>query len=152
MIEERVRILFVDDEELVLNALRRTLKAAPYQLTFTNDPEKALKLVEADAIDVVVSDHAMPGLTGVDLLAVLRRTQEHVVRLMMSGHADRDLALRAINEGNVYRFIEKPWSDSALRTALNEAAQLALQRRREEQERRASLLGRSSVRLRPLAS
>lgn len=148
MIEERVRILFVDDEELVLNALRRTLKSVSWQVSFTSDPERALKMVESEGIDVVVSDHAMPGLTGVDLLAVLRRTQDHVVRMMMTGHADRELALRAINEGHVYRLIEKPWSDAALRMALHDAAHLALRRRQEEQERRSSLAGRSSVRLR----
>lgn len=152
MIEERVRILFVDDEELVLNALRRTLKTVSWQVSFTNDPERALKLVEAGEVDVVVSDHAMPGLTGIDFLAVLRRTQEHVVRMMMTGHADRELALRAINEGHVYRLIEKPWSDAALRMALHDAAHLALRRRQEEQERRAPLAGRSSIRLRPVVA
>ena len=150
MIEERVRVLFVDDEELVLNALRRTLKNVSWQCSFTSDPERALKIVEEESIDVVVSDHAMPGLTGVDLLAVLRRTQDHVVRMMMTGHADRELALRAINEGHVYRLIEKPWSDAALRLALHDAAHLALRRRQDEQERRASQTGRSSIRLRPV--
>lgn len=150
MLEERVKVLFVDDEALVLGALRRTLKNVRWELFFCDNPEKALKIVEDEHIDVVVSDHAMPGLTGVDLLAVLRRTQENVVRMMMTGHADRELALRAINEGHVYRFIEKPWSDAALRMALHDAAHLALRRRQEEQERRSALAGRGSVRLRPI--
>jgi response regulator RpfG family c-di-GMP phosphodiesterase len=149
MLEERVNVLFVDDEELVLSALRRTLKTVPWSVQFCSDPEKALEIVQRERIDVVISDHAMPGLSGVDLLAMLRHSHEHVVRMMMTGHSDRELALRAINEGHVYRFIEKPWSDAALRMALHDAAHLALRRRREEQERRAALTGRGSVRLRP---
>ena len=70
--------------------------------------------------------------------------------MMMTGHADRELALRAINEGHVYRLIEKPWSDAALRLALHDAAHLALRRRQDEQERRAIQTGRSSIRLRPV--
>lgn len=150
MFEERVRVLFVDDEELVLNALRRTLRSSPWDLSFCDNPEEALQMLQDESFDVVVSDHAMPGMNGVDFLAVLRRTQEHVVRIMMTGHSDHELALRAINEGHVYRFIEKPWSDAAMRLALHDAAELALRRRREDQERRAALTGRGSVRLRPL--
>ena len=150
MLEDRVNILFVDDEELVLNALRRTLKATQWSLSFCNDPQKAVAIVAEQNIDVVVSDHAMPGMSGVDLLAILRRDHEPVVRMMMTGHSDRELSMRAINEGHVYRFIEKPWSDTALRLALHDAAHLALRRRREEQERRSALTGRGSIRLRPL--
>jgi len=148
--EERVKVLFVDDEELVLNALRRTLRGVSCDLSFCGDPEEALELVQRESFDVVVSDHAMPVMNGIDFLAVLRRTQEHIVRMMMTGHSDHELAMRAINEGHVYRLIEKPWSDAALRLALHDAAQLALRRRSEDQERRANLTGRGSVRLRPL--
>lgn len=146
--EEPVRVLFVDDEVLVLHALRRTLRDLPYDLTFVSDPYDALRQAQTDGFDVVVSDHAMPGMTGIELLSALRVEREDTVRLMMTGHGDRVLALRAINEGHVYRFIDKPWDDQALRAALHDAVEVALRRRRAEQERRAALAGRGSVRLR----
>ncbi len=150
MLEDRVHILFVDDEDLLLRSLRRTLRATPWQLTFVNDPRQVVQIVGEQKVDVVVSDHTMPGMSGVDLLAALRLEHEPVVRMMMTGHSDRALALRAINEGHVFRFIEKPWSEGTLHLALAHAAELALRRRREEQERRSALTGRGSIRLRPL--
>ena len=147
MIEEKVRILFVDDDGLVLSSLKRTLRGFPWEVHFCGDPTQALQMVEALRIDVVVSDQAMPGLSGVDLLTALATKHEDVVRVMMTGHGDHDLAMRAINQGNVFRFIDKPWNDAALKVVLQDAATLALRRRQEQQERRAALTGRSSVRL-----
>lgn len=146
--EEPVRVLFVDDEMLVLQALRCTLRDLPYDLTFVSDPYDALRQAQTLPFDVVVSDHAMPGMTGIELLSALQAERDDTVRLMMTGHGDRTLALRAINEGHVDRLIDKPWDDQALRAALHDAAELALRRRRTEQERRAALTGRGSVRLR----
>ena len=147
MIEESVRILFVDDDQLVLGALRRTLRGFPWEVHLCSDPLEARAIVNELRIDVVVSDEAMPGMTGLQLLTTIGRDNEDVVRVMMTGHGDRTLALRAINEGNVFRFIDKPWNDAALKVTLQDAAALALRRRQERQEHRGALTGRGSVRL-----
>ncbi len=148
MLDEVVRILFVDDDQLVLNALRRTLRSSPWEVHLCVDSTDALRMVRDERIDVVVTDQAMPQLSGVELLSLLAVDHDQVVRVMMTGHGDHDLAMRAINEGNVFRFVDKPWNDAALNTILTDAATLALRRRQEDQERRAMLTGRVSVRVR----
>jgi DNA-binding NtrC family response regulator len=145
MIEEMVRILFVDDDALVLSSLRRSLRGYPWEVHFCSDPTEARSLVDELRIDVIVSDEAMPGMSGMQLLSSL--AGDDVVRVMMTGHGDRSLAMRAINEANVFRFIDKPWNDAALKVTLQDAASLALRRRQEARERRAALTGRSSVRM-----
>ncbi|MDP2342758.1 MAG: response regulator [Deltaproteobacteria bacterium] len=145
LIEARVRILFVDDDGLVLSSLKRSLRGYPWDVHFCGDPTKARQMVEELRIDVVVSDQAMPGMSGLELLASL--PGDDIVRVMMTGHGDHTLALRAINEGHVFRFIDKPWNDAALKVTLQDAANLALRRRQDAQERRAALTGRGSVRM-----
>ena len=120
MTTEQTRFLFIDDEELVLRALRRALRREPHALFFTNDPEGAFRLVKEEQIDVVISDHSMPNLTGVEFFATLRRLHPDVIRVMMTGQGDRETTIRAINDGQVHRFIEKPWSNEELRTILGQ--------------------------------
>lgn len=118
MSKSQTRFLFIDDEDLVLNALRRTLRKEPFEFHFTNDPESAFRMVAELGIDCVISDQSMPNMSGVEFFAILRRLHESVVRVMMSGQSDRDTTLRAINEGQVSRFIEKPWNNDELRAIL----------------------------------
>jgi adenylate cyclase len=118
MRNDRVRFLFIDDEDLILSALRRALRREAYDVTFTNDPEDALRIVVEEEIDVVISDHSMPHMTGVEFFAILRRLHDHVIRVMMTGQSDREVTIRAINDGQVQRFIEKPWNNDELRTIL----------------------------------
>ena len=130
MSTSQTRFLFIDDEDLVLNALKRTLRKEPFEIEFTNDPESAFRLVAEHSIDVVISDQSMPNMTGVEFFSILRRLHENVVRVMMSGQSDRDTTLRAINEGQVNRFIEKPWSNDDLRQILAEIDREVQQKRR----------------------
>lgn len=130
MSTSQTRFLFIDDEDLVLNALKRTLRKEPFEIEFTNDPESAFRLVAEHSIDVVISDQSMPNMTGVEFFSILRRLHENVVRVMMSGQSDRDTTLRAINEGQVNRFIEKPWSNDDLRQILVEIDREVQQKRR----------------------
>lgn len=124
-----VKILFVDDEQLILNALRRTLRREGFELFFTSDPFEVQKIVGEHRVDIVVSDHMMPQMTGVEVLALVRRLHPHTTRIMMTGQADRDATIRAINEGNIHRFIEKPWDDNALKNILHEAARTIMVQR-----------------------
>jgi DNA-binding NtrC family response regulator len=122
-------ILFVDDDLLVLTALRRALRHEPYALHFTNDPAVALKTVAEQDIDIVVSDYTMPRMNGVQLFAILRQSHASVFRVMLTGHSEKDVLLDPINEGSVFRFIAKPWKNEDLSKLLKEVAVEARARR-----------------------
>ena len=99
MTEQATRFLFIDDDELVISALRRALRREPFEVFFTSDPELAFRMVKDHNIDVVVSDHSMPAMTGVEFFAILRRLHEGVRRVMMTGQSDREITMGAINNG-----------------------------------------------------
>lgn len=117
-----MRILFVDDETLILNAVRRTLRHEGFEMFFTSDPLTATRIIGEQRIDVVVSDHMMPEMNGVELLALVRTLHHNTVRVMMTGQADLGATIRAVNEGNIHRFVEKPWNDVQLKRLLHEIA------------------------------
>lgn len=122
MEENRLRVLFVDDEQLILSALRRSLRREGFELFFTTDPNAAASLVAEHRIDVVVCDYMMPAMSGVEVLALIGRLHQKVFRFMITGQADREATVRAINEGSIQRFIEKPWNDAELKRLLHEVA------------------------------
>ncbi len=120
MTEHATRFLFIDDDELVISAIRRAVRREPFEVFFTSDPESAFRMVKEQGIDVVISDHSMPSMTGVEFFAVLRRLHENVRRVMMTGQSDREITMGAINNGRVERFIEKPWANQDLVRVLHE--------------------------------
>ena len=120
MTEKATRFLFIDDDDLVISALRRALRREPFEVFYTSDPESAFRMIKEENIDVVVSDHSMPSMTGVEFFAILRRLHEGVRRVMMTGQSDREITMGAINSGRVERFIEKPWTNQDLCRILRE--------------------------------
>lgn len=127
---ERIKILFVDDEEHILSALRRVLSREDrYHLFFLADASAAVEFVCTEDIDIVVTDHIMPRMSGVDLLAAVRQRAPQALRMLMTGSPDRDIAVRAINEGGIYRLIDKPWGNEALKQVLNDAARAVVAER-----------------------
>jgi len=117
---ERYRILFVDDEANVLKAMRRIFRQENYDLLTAESGPAALKLLEShQPVHVVVSDHRMPGMTGSDLLKQVKAKYPQVIRIMLTGYADTDAVMGAVNEGAVYKFITKPWNDDDLRLTVS---------------------------------
>ena len=114
-------ILLVDDEPRVLDALRRTLRDSTYQLLTAGDAGEALRLLAAGGVDVLLSDIDMPGMDGVELVKEARRRHPEVIRLLLTGDASLDSALEAINDGEVYRYLVKPWKAAELRQTLADA-------------------------------
>lgn len=119
MTTSRHSLLIVDDEDGVRNALRRTLRKDPYDLFFAASGPEALALLEAQPIDLIVSDHLMPGMTGLELLKTVRNLYPDVMRVILTGHADLETAIAAINQGEIYRFLTKPWDDVDLKVTLH---------------------------------
>ncbi len=112
------RILVVDDEINICNALRRSLRKEGYEILVANEPAQALELLKTEKVDLVLSDHLMPNMTGLEFLSVVRDRHPNSVRILLTGHADMDTAIKAINDGQVYRFLTKPWDDVELKVTL----------------------------------
>jgi two-component system probable response regulator PhcQ len=122
-------VLIVDDEENILSALQRTLRRENYTLLTAGEPAEALEVLKHGQVDVVVSDHLMPNMSGLEFLKEVRALHPDVVRIMLTGHAEMSTAMEAINEGEIYRFLTKPWDDAELKVALHLAFdRLALER------------------------
>lgn len=128
-------ILIVDDEENVRNALRRSLRKEGYQLHFASGPAEALIVLAELPIDLVMSDHMMPEMSGMEFLTLVRDRYPDVMRLMLTGQADMETAIRAINHGEIYRFLTKPWDDVELKVTLF----MAFERQDLERENRRLL-------------
>ena len=120
---QKNRILFVDDEPNVTSALKRSLRREPYDLVSADSAAAGLEILAREPIDVVVSDEKMTGMSGSEFLAEVYRLYPHTVRMMLTGHASLDAAIRAINQGQVHRFFTKPCNDAELRTTIRQALQ-----------------------------
>ncbi len=114
-------ILFVDDEPNVTEALKRALRREPYEFLTAASGTAALKILEDQYVDVVVSDEQMPGLSGSVFLSMVRKQFPHTIRMILSGQASLEAAVRAINEGQVYRFFLKPCNPTDLACTIQQA-------------------------------
>ena len=117
-----VSILFVDDEPHILRALERGLRNEGYELSFSSDPLDALARLAERTFDVVVTDFMMPHLSGVEFLTRVRELRPTALRMLLTGQADRQATIRAINEGAICHYLEKPWIDAELKAALRQVA------------------------------
>ncbi len=116
---DRRTVLFVDDAETVLRSLKRSLVDEPYETLFANSGSKALEILEQEEVHVIVSDLCMPEMSGLELLTIVKNSYPHVIRLVLSGNTDREMLLEAINQGEISRFIPKPWkSDEEFKTII----------------------------------
>jgi len=126
-------VLFVDDEIEILNSLKRLLRAEPYQSFFAESGQEALGILEREAIHVIVTDLGMPEMDGLTLLKQVQERYPDIIRLVLSAHGDRDSILNAINRGNVYRYIYKPWDNVELKLTIKQAIdQFNLQQERRD--------------------
>ena len=114
-------VLFVDDEVNILKALQRLLRNEPIDVLTANSPSEAFELIERAAPQVIVSDQRMPEMSGVDFLSSVRDRHSDVVRMMLTGYTDMTIAVEAINKGEIYRLITKPWNDEELKATLRQA-------------------------------
>jgi response regulator RpfG family c-di-GMP phosphodiesterase len=109
-------LVIVDDEEMVLASLRSFLTLeTDYELLTFDSPLKALESIRENRIDLVISDYLMPEMTGIEFLLEVKKLQPYATRVLLTGYADKENAIRAINEVNLYQYIEKPWSNDDLK-------------------------------------
>ena len=122
---KKARILFVDDEERIVTALRSIFRINYHVFTATNGGE-ALEFVQKFQPHVVVSDQRMPEMTGVELLRRVKGVAPNTVRMLLTGYSDLAAIVGSINDGEVFRFISKPWDNQEIQKTLAEAAAIAL--------------------------
>jgi len=120
------RILIVDDEEAILETLTFTFMDH-YEVLTTPDPQAALSLLEANQpVAVIITDQRMPGMTGVELLRRVYERFPETVRIILTGFADSEATIKAINDGHIYGYVNKPWEPDELKAIVRRAAELHL--------------------------
>ncbi|UJW79405.1 response regulator [Hydrogenophaga sp. SL48] len=126
-------LLLVDDEAPILSALKRLFRREGYHILTATSGTEALALLAQQAVEVILSDQRMPGMTGIEFLREARRLHPHTVRITLSGYTDLQSIIEAVNEGAVYKFLTKPWDDDLLRNHVAQAfeqSELAAENRR----------------------
>ena len=131
--EPKAKLLFVDDEERIINLLRMMFRAE-YEVFTTTNGHEALEIIAQHRIDVIVSDQRMPQMLGIELLSEVRKRSPGTMRILLTGYSDLAAIVGSVNDGEVYRFINKPWDHEEVKgiiagaveaaRATNEAAQL----------------------------
>lgn len=129
-------VLLVDDEVGVRRALRRTIKDEGYEILEAASGEDALAILQSQKVDVIISDHSMPSMSGLDLLRRARLVRPDSLRIILTGQADLDTVVTAVNEDGIYRFLLKPWDNLDLKVMLRLAV-----RHLDAERRNAELLG-----------
>jgi len=102
------KILFVDDEPNVTNALKHTLRKERYDILTADSAKEALEILGRHRVDVVVSDEQMPSMSGSQLLVRVRKEYPDTIRIVLTGQTSVEAATRAVNKGEIYRFLTKP--------------------------------------------
>jgi DNA-binding NtrC family response regulator len=115
-------VMIVDDEEMVITSVRAFLSLeTDYDIHGFTDPEEAARFMETHPVDVVVSDYLMPKLNGIQLLAKAKQLQPEAARVLLTGHADKQSAIQAINDVGLFQYLEKPWANSQLLLVIQSA-------------------------------
>lgn len=114
------RLLFVDDEPGVLSALKRLFERQ-YDVVLAENAQSALDCLENEVFDLVITDMRMPGMSGADLLKECYSKYPDMIRVLLTGYSDLESTIQAVNEGNIHRYISKPWDNDHLRTVVAEA-------------------------------
>ena len=118
-------VVVVDDEEMVITSIRAFLSLeTEYTIHGFTDPEEAARFLEVNPADVVVSDYLMPKMNGIQLLGQAKQLQPEAARVLLTGHADKQSAIQAINDVGLFQYLEKPWDNSQLLLVIQSAIEL----------------------------
>lgn len=122
----RPAILIVDDEEMVITSVKAFLQLeTDFDVHGFTDPERAAQFVKSNQVDVAVSDYLMPKMNGIQLLAHVKEVQPEASRVLLTGHADKQSAIQAINQVALFQYLEKPWDNAQLLLVIQSGAERA---------------------------
>ncbi|WP_282344132.1 response regulator [Pseudomonas sp. PS02288] len=119
-----IRILFVDDEERILRSLSLQFRRH-YEVLTESDPLRALERLRSEPVQIIVSDQRMPQMSGAELLERAREIAPDSIRILLTGYSDLDAAVQALNNGGIYRYLNKPWDPQEMAQTLRGAAEIA---------------------------
>lgn len=113
-------VLFVDDEPRILTSMRMLFRSK-YQVTTATSAQEAIELLKAQPVEVIVSDQRMPNMTGIEFLREARDIAPNAMRILLTGYSDLNAIIGSINEGEIFRFVNKPWVNEELGRTLDRA-------------------------------
>ncbi len=106
---KKTTVLFVDDEEKILNSLKMGLMDQPYRKFFAKSGKEALEILKREEVQVIVTDMRMPEMSGLELLRTVKEEYPNIIRMVLSAYTQVTTLLTAINQGEIYKYITKPW-------------------------------------------
>jgi DNA-binding NtrC family response regulator len=124
MKDETLRLLFVDDEERIVSLLR-TIFRQNYEVYTATSADEALQIIGKTHIHVIVSDQRMPGMLGIELLSRVRQLSPNTMRVLLTGYSDLAAIVGSVNDGEVFRYINKPWDHTEIKQIVAQAAEIA---------------------------
>ena len=124
--DKKMVVLFVDDEEQILTSLERGLLDEPYGKIFVTGGKEAIEILDKEKVDVIVTDMRMPEMSGLELLKIVKEKHPEIIRMVLSGYTQITSLLTAINQGEIFKYITKPWNlEEEFKPAVREALEYA---------------------------
>lgn len=123
MSEEKIAVLYVDDEENNLNSFRAAFRR-DWNVYLANSPDQGRKILDEVKIEVIITDQRMPGETGVQFLESVLPLYPDPIRILLTGYADIQAVIDAVNKGQIYHYVSKPWNENQLRSLVFNAAEI----------------------------
>ena len=114
-------VLCVDDEQGILQSLRRLLRKEEYRVLTASSGAEGLRILEGNDVHLVISDHRMPQMSGTEFFAAVKELYPDTFRIILSGYTDVDSITESINKGHIYKFFLKPWNDQSLKLEIKQA-------------------------------
>ncbi|MES2883623.1 MAG: response regulator [Pseudomonadota bacterium] len=121
---QKARVLFVDDEPRILTSMRMLFRGS-YDTFFAESGQQGIELLKTQPVDVIVSDQRMPGMSGFEFLRAARDINPHAMRILLTGYSDLNAIVGSVNEGEIFRFVNKPWANDVLSSTVANAVQAA---------------------------
>ena len=123
--QAKAKILFVDDEGRIVNLLKMMFRSN-YEVFTATSGNDALEIIAANNIQVIVSDQRMPGMLGTELLSAVRKRSPGTMRILLTGYSDLTAIVGSVNDGEIFRFVNKPWNNEEMKAIVGEAAEIAM--------------------------
>ncbi|MBS9522884.1 response regulator [Litoribacter ruber] len=137
-VNEKIKVLYVDDEVNNLQAFKATFRRN-YQIFIAESAEEARKILENQTVEIIITDQRMPNETGVEFLESIIPDYPDPMRILLTGYTDIQAVIDAINKGQVYHYLTKPWDEDYMRTVVKNAYEVFDLRRKNDQLTRSLL-------------
>lgn len=128
----KLKILCVDDEKNILVSLRRVFRKEGYEIFLAESGAEGLEIVEKEAINLIISDMRMPNMDGAKFLSLAKQIKKNIPSILLTGFADQESTIRAINEGEISAYVSKPWEDNDLKLKVSSLLKIAHLEREKE--------------------